>query len=100
MNPSEDEIKELKAYVEGVLHGKIIMEQMGKCEKCKKYDDLRNGLCFDCTFPICILKKCNIYREEPKIKAKRIDAKYETTGWQYEDSEHKVHCTRKGGTCY
>jgi len=41
--PTQEKIAELKAYVEGVLHGKVIMEQMGNCKKCGKHDDLRQA---------------------------------------------------------
>lgn len=59
---SEDEIKELKAYVEGVLHGYVITEQMGNCKICGKYEDLRFGVCFDCAVPACIRDKCPFRR--------------------------------------
>lgn len=89
-SPSKDEIVELKAYVEGVLHGKVIMEQMGYCKRCGKYDDLRFGLCFDCVFPFCPLDKCD---------KKRI----EKTGiydYRYKNLKGNFHCTRNEGFCF
>jgi len=90
----KDNIDELKAYVEGVLHGKVIMEQMGNCKKCGKYDDLRGELCFDCAMPICIMTKCPILKPNVKRKLDCFD------NYRYRDSKGIWHCTRTHGRCY
>ena len=60
--PKKEQIEELKAYVEGVLHGIVVMEQMGNCRICGKYEDLRRGVCFDCAVPACIRESCPFKR--------------------------------------
>ena len=93
--PTKDEIAELKAYVEGVLHGKVIMEQMGYCRKCGKWEDLRFGLCFDCVFPACPLETCGFKRLVYCGQGRKQIWK----DYRYVGVKGKVYCDRPEGLC-
>ena len=93
--PTNEQINELKAYVEGVLHGKVIMEQMGPCKRCGTYEDLRFGLCFDCVFPACPLNNCGFKR----LVYYGHGRKQKWTNLQYIGRYGKVYCDREEGLC-
>ena len=88
------EVDELKAYVEGVLHGKVITEQMGYCKRCGRYEDLRFGLCFDCVFPKCPLESCSHRKLVFNAKRERV-----WKNLQYIGKDGKVYCDRLDGLC-
>jgi len=92
--PTKEQIRELKAYIEGVLGGKVIMEQMGYCKKCGKYKDLRNGLCWDCAIPICEMESCPIFKPGTVRKMDCFD------NYRYRDMYGIWRCTRPEGRCY
>lgn len=87
--PHQDAMEELKAYVEGVLGGKIVTENMGYCGKCGKWEDLRFGVCFDCAFPLCPfqLGDCDF-----KHLGYGINHEVIVYTDQYVDREGKTHC--------
>ena len=93
-NPSKEQINEIKAFVEGVLHGKVITENMGNCKRCGKYDDLRMGFCFDCVFKLCPRKNCPFRQLVYNVKRERV--------WRdltFTDLKGKIHCDRTEGVC-
>jgi len=91
----KQELDELKAYVEGVMHGTLVMEEMGYCKRCGKWQDLRLGVCFDCAVPACVRPRCPfmrlVYCGQGRIQKWR-DSTY--TGLQ-----GKVYCDRDSGVC-
>lgn len=88
------EVDELKAYVKGVLHGKVITEQMGNCKRCGKYADLRYGFCFDCVFPKCPLEICGYRKLVFNLKGERV-----WKNLQYVGRNGEVYCDRIEGLC-
>lgn len=93
----QDEIEELKVYVEGVLGGKVITENMGYCGKCGAWEDLRGGMCFDCSFPLCPLPKGDC--EGRKLVYCGQGTKQIWVDLTYTDQEGKIHCDRDQGFC-
>jgi len=95
MSFSGDEIEEVKAYVEGVLGGKIIQENMGICKGCGKHEDLRQGYCFECVFPRCPFPKGECEGKRLVFNSKRqrvwVDLTFVT--------DNKIFCDRDAGLC-
>jgi len=91
---SEDEIREIKAYVKAVVGGHVIADNMGYCVKCGEYHDLRIGYCFDCAFTDCPLEKCTYMNLVYNVKRERVlkDSTYTTM-------DGRVVCNRNGGLC-
>ena len=93
--PTKDEIAELKAYVEGVLHGYVCMEHVGVCKKCGKREDLRGGLCFGCSVPKCIRETCPFERLVYCGQGRtQIWANY-----IYHGLKGELYCDRDQGVC-
>ena len=90
---SEDEVREIKAYVKAVVGGHVVTDNMGYCEKCGEYRDLRMGHCFDCVFTECPLEKCTHLNYVYNVKRERVwkDSTFTTHG--------KTYCNRTGGLC-
>ena len=93
MTPSKDEIEELKAFLKA-KNCYVATENMGYCERCGKWEDLRFGLCFNCVFPLCPLPKC----DKTRI-VKRVDKTFRLFDCTYEDLKGKIHCQRDEGLC-
>lgn len=94
---TKDELTETKAYLEGVLHAKVVTEQMGYCKKCGKWDDLRMGVCFDCAVPACPRPKCPFLRLV--FCGQRQGKKRIWTDYTYKGLSGKVYCDRDEGVC-
>jgi len=92
-----EKIDELKAYVEGVLHGKVVMEQMGYCKRCGKWEDLRLGVCFDCAMPNCTRPTCPFKKLVFNVHHERVwkDMVYRDTV----NGKTLVKCDRDEGLC-
>jgi hypothetical protein len=90
-----EDINELKAYVEGILHGKVIMEQMGSCKICGKQEDLRQGVCFDCSVPACLRHHCPFR----KLVYCGQGNKRVFVDLTYKGLQGKIYCDRDEGIC-
>lgn len=96
--PSEEDILELKAYVEGVKHGHVVMEQMGYCKICGRWEDLRLGVCWDCAMPCCKHDHCP-FRKLVFCGQGRLQIFVDYRDYIGYEKSFKVRCDRPEGLC-
>jgi len=81
------DLEEVKAFLKS-KNVYVSAENMGYCKGCGRREDLRDGYCFDCTFPLCPLESCG-FKYATKVGV--FDYRFVT--------ENHVHCTRPEGLC-
>lgn len=89
-----DEIQELKAYIKAVVNGYVITDNMGHCNKCGEWKDLRMGHCFTCVFEKCPLDSCEYRKMVFNYKRERV-----LKDLVYSGSDGIRYCNRMEGMC-